>query len=81
MLVGMNMNIQMYVFQKMTAKQLEFWLIIFVLLALKLDGDELLSEQQRVEINNLAFSWDLPAFKPTNRRWLFQQMMQHAVRL
>ncbi|KAK1902035.1 Acetyl-CoA decarbonylase/synthase complex subunit alpha 1 [Dissostichus eleginoides] len=45
----------------------------------KLDGDELLSDQQTNEINNLAFSWDLPAIKPANRRWLFQQLMQHAV--
>ncbi|XP_010773940.1 uncharacterized protein isoform X6 [Notothenia coriiceps] len=44
-----------------------------------LDGDELLSDQQTNEINNLAFSWDLPAIKPVNRRWLFQQLMQHAV--
>ncbi|KAK1904039.1 G2/M phase-specific E3 ubiquitin-protein ligase, partial [Dissostichus eleginoides] len=44
-----------------------------------LDGDELLSDQQTNEINNLAFSWDLPAIKPANRRWLFQQLMQHAV--
>ncbi|KAL1022162.1 hypothetical protein UPYG_G00022930 [Umbra pygmaea] len=45
----------------------------------ELDGDELLSDQQRDEINNLAFSWDLPAVNKANCRWLFQQLMKHAV--
>ena len=55
--------------------------IIFVLFSPKLDGDEVLSEQQRDEINSIALSWDLPSVNASNRRWLFQQIMQHTVRL
>lgn len=47
----------------------------------KLDGNKHLTEQQKDDINNLAISWDLPPVSAENRRWLFQQLLHHAVRL
>ncbi|CAI5660229.1 unnamed protein product [Oreochromis niloticus] len=44
-----------------------------------LDGNKHLTEQQKDDINNLAISWDLPPVSAENRRWLFQQLLHHAV--
>lgn len=38
-----------------------------------------MSDQKTAEINTLALSWDLPPVTIANRKWLFQQLLQHAV--
>ncbi|XP_019210656.1 G2/M phase-specific E3 ubiquitin-protein ligase isoform X2 [Oreochromis niloticus] len=45
----------------------------------RLDGNKHLTEQQKDDINNLAISWDLPPVSAENCRWLFQQLLHHAV--
>ncbi|XP_049419864.1 uncharacterized protein LOC125881002 isoform X2 [Epinephelus fuscoguttatus] len=44
-----------------------------------LDSQRELTPQERCEVNNLAFSWDLPRISNNNRRWLAEKILQHAV--
>ncbi|CAB1437079.1 unnamed protein product [Pleuronectes platessa] len=44
-----------------------------------LDGREELSSEQKISINELALSWDLPPVTSENRRWLLDKMLLHAV--
>ncbi|XP_023811216.1 uncharacterized protein LOC110014692 isoform X2 [Oryzias latipes] len=34
---------------------------------------------EECEVNNLAFSWDLPPINKNNRRWLSEKILRHAV--
>ncbi|KAF6725977.1 hypothetical protein FQA47_015794, partial [Oryzias melastigma] len=43
-----------------------------------LDSHKALSEEQTIEINSLAMSWDLPPVITENQRWLFQKLLHHA---
>ncbi|MED6247105.1 hypothetical protein ATANTOWER_030268, partial [Ataeniobius toweri] len=44
-----------------------------------LDSQRELTPQERCEVNNLAFGWDLPPINDNNRRWLAEKILQHAV--
>ncbi|XP_062320451.1 uncharacterized protein LOC134022716 [Osmerus eperlanus] len=44
-----------------------------------LDSQRELNPQEQCEVNNLAFSWDLPPINNNNRRWLAEKILQHAV--
>ncbi|KAL2094414.1 hypothetical protein ACEWY4_009133 [Coilia grayii] len=44
-----------------------------------LDGDQTLSEEQRHRVNSLALSWDQSPLLETNRSWLFEKLLKHAV--
>lgn len=39
-----------------------------------------LTEDQKAAVDHLALSWDLPVLTKTNRAWLLQSLLQHAVR-
>ncbi|KAJ8396128.1 hypothetical protein AAFF_G00022010 [Aldrovandia affinis] len=45
----------------------------------KLDGHDDLTKEEKDDVNNLALFWDLPVVNTTNRSWLFQKLLQHAV--
>jgi len=38
-----------------------------------------LSSEEKVSINELAVSWDLPQVSSENRRWLLDKLILHAV--
>ncbi|XP_055011327.1 uncharacterized protein LOC129409400 [Boleophthalmus pectinirostris] len=44
-----------------------------------LEGESNLSEKDKVEIQDLAFAWDLPPLTEGNRKWLFEKLLIHAV--
>ncbi|KAG9270250.1 hypothetical protein AMEX_G15174 [Astyanax mexicanus] len=44
-----------------------------------LDGDAELSDDERKAVLDLCLSWDLPGPTNTNRRWLFERLLWHAV--
>ncbi|XP_062851900.1 uncharacterized protein LOC134314974 [Trichomycterus rosablanca] len=44
-----------------------------------LDGDAELSDDERQAVLDLCLSWDLPGPTNTNRRWLFERLLSHAV--
>ncbi|XP_062866019.1 uncharacterized protein LOC134328748 [Trichomycterus rosablanca] len=47
--------------------------------AIKLLEKSELSEQEKNRVQNLAYAWDLPAVTESNKRWLFEKMLIHAV--
>lgn len=44
-----------------------------------LESQQELTAEERCEVNNLAFSWDLPPVNENNRRWLAEKILHHAV--
>ncbi|KAI7789685.1 hypothetical protein IRJ41_018220, partial [Triplophysa rosa] len=44
-----------------------------------LDGDSELTPEEKESVNDLCFSWDLPPINTSNRRWLYERLLHHAV--
>ncbi|CAL9689655.1 unnamed protein product [Knipowitschia caucasica] len=44
-----------------------------------LEGDSELSEKDRKQIQELAYAWDLPSLNNSNRKWVFEKLLIHAV--
>lgn len=44
-----------------------------------LQGQSKLTEQEKKNVQDLAFAWDLPVLTEQNRRWLFEKLLLHAV--
>ncbi|XP_062847590.1 uncharacterized protein LOC134310012 isoform X2 [Trichomycterus rosablanca] len=44
-----------------------------------LEGNSELSASEKDSVDSLCFSWDLPAVTISNRRWLFERLLHHAV--
>lgn len=58
-------------------------LLLFIKLAIdddsKNETGDVLTEDQKAAINQLALSLDLPVLTATNRTWLLHNLLQHAV--
>lgn len=50
-----------------------------VLFVSQLDGSADLTEQDKSNIRELALSWDLPGVTQSNRKWLHERLLFHAV--
>ncbi|XP_024119330.1 uncharacterized protein LOC112140569 [Oryzias melastigma] len=44
-----------------------------------LEGTADLTEQEKASVPELALSWDLPGVTQTNRKWLYERLLFHAV--
>ncbi|CAL8387530.1 unnamed protein product [Gadus morhua 'NCC'] len=44
-----------------------------------LGGESTLSEKDAASVQELAYAWDLPSITETNRRWIFEKLLIHAV--
>ena len=55
-----------------------YFLLIYMLF-FQLDGDSKLSEKDKKQIQDLAYAWDLPVLNESNRKWIFEKLLIHAV--
>ncbi|RVE61339.1 hypothetical protein OJAV_G00169860 [Oryzias javanicus] len=44
-----------------------------------LESEKELTPPEKCEVNNLAVSWDLPLMTDSNRRWLAEKLLYHAI--
>ncbi|XP_078808795.1 uncharacterized protein LOC105354611 isoform X2 [Oryzias latipes] len=44
-----------------------------------LEGDNALSDAERARVQELAYAWDLPCLTESNKKWLFEKLLIHAV--